>query len=389
MAISERDANKEIDKIANIYAKIETDILLNVVKEFQFDAEDGGTEEWRDRMNNKASSLMRSNKAIIEKQLSDIKATTKSVYESIGHTSLDNDESAYKDAYESGVRSISRPSRSISETKAINKILKTETNEALKTMNLVNTTAIQTSNKEFLKIVNGTYLQVSEGITGYNTAIRRACNQLASKGITGLTYKTETGLMQFSIESAIRRMVLTSSMQMARSMQDVRAKQWGSDLWEISSHAGARPLCEPYQGKIFSQSGKHKKYKPISLTSIGLPAGLFGINCGHQKYVFIEGYSQQTYKPYDAEESKRKYLESQQQRYLEREVRNQKKRVLTADARNDDVQFVRSSKALKQKEANLRAFMASTGRTQQKRVMVAGFNKSISQRAVHAAKVEK
>src|SRR5690606_668684 len=99
----------------------------------------------------------------------------------------------------------------------------------------------------------------------------------------------------------------------------------GNDLVEVSAHDGARPLCEPYQGRIFSLSGNHPDYPALADTSMGDPAGLFGVNCGHVKYPYIEGISRQRYKPRDPEVNDRQYENSQKQRYLERQIRYAKR----------------------------------------------------------------
>lgn len=94
---------------------------------------------------------------------------------------------------------------------------------------------------------------------------------------------------------------------------------------------GARPKCAPYQGRIFSRGGKSGvaydadgraiPYSPLSETSFGQPDGLFGINCRHKKYPFVSGAGFQAYFPYDEAENAERYKALQQQRYLERRVR--------------------------------------------------------------------
>ena len=35
-----------------------------------------------------------------------------------------------------------------------------------------------------------------------------------------------------------------------------RNQQYGNDLYQVSTHNGARPLCYPWQGKVISTSGR-------------------------------------------------------------------------------------------------------------------------------------
>jgi hypothetical protein len=149
-----------------------------------------------------------------------------------------------------------------------------------------------------------------------------------------------------------------------------RQQEYGTDVFQVSSHAGARPLCYPYQGKFYSWSGRNgeitlgdgKKYpfEPISVTSYGEAAGLFGINCGHVPYPMINNVSEPIQEDIPSEEENtREYQESQEQRLLERQIRNAKREVeLLGDlAEEKDVERV------KRAQARMREFIKETGRT--------------------------
>jgi hypothetical protein len=63
-------------------------------------------------------------------------------------------------------------------------------------------------------------------------------------------------------------------------------QDYGTQVFQVSSHAGARPLCYPYQGKFYSWDnsegeiilgdGKVVRYEGLNRTTYGQPAGLFG-----------------------------------------------------------------------------------------------------------------
>ena len=97
-----------------------------------------------------------------------------------------------------------------------------------------------------------------------------------------------------------------------------------------------------------------------SETSYGEAAGLFGINCGHFPIPIIPGVTI----PHGAdniqpkEENDREYKESQEQRALEREIREAKRNVemLGDAATKEDKQKVREL------QAKMREFMDRTGR---------------------------
>ena len=58
--------------------------------------------------------------------------------------------------------------------------------------------------------------------------------------------------------------------------------------------------------------------------SYGDPAGLFGCNCRHAFYPYQPG-TEKTYKPYPKKENDKVYELSQQQRKLERNIRQAKR----------------------------------------------------------------
>jgi hypothetical protein len=150
--------------------------------------------------------------------------------------------------------------------------------------------------------------------------------------------------------------------QVAGQMQFDRMDEYGSDLIEVSSHLGARERCEPFQGKIFSRSGKSKKYAAWSTTSYGEAAGLLGINCHHVIYPYISGKSTKRYEPYDVEENRRVYEESQQQRLYERTIRKQKRELELMETIGDEEGIKQAKQSIRNTQASLRAFLKETGR---------------------------
>lgn len=129
---------------------------------------------------------------------------------------------------------------------------------------------------------------------------------------------TPEGYTQMVVRSGIRQTVTDTQFQ--------RMSELEIDLVEISSHMGARPNCEPYQGRIYSLSGNDPDYPSFSETSYGEIDGLFGINCGHRMYPYIKGTTK-TYDIFPKKENDKSYENSQKQRYLERQIRQQKREI--------------------------------------------------------------
>lgn len=228
-------------------------------------------------------------------------------------------------------------------------------------------------------------------------ALRGAIATLANEGITGFI---DAGGHHWTPEAYINMDIRTTVGNVARQAKKTRAAEYGVDTFQVSRHAAARPLCAPYQGWICSWSGggytvedlygNQYKVHNINETSYGQPAGLFGINCGHNPLTFVPGYSvprTQELTPEEEQENALQYAQSQQQRYLEREVRNAKTEALAYDAAGDKEGFVLASQKVKQTQADYAAFCKQTGRTPRTdRLQVYGYNRSVSSKATAATR---
>lgn len=228
-------------------------------------------------------------------------------------------------------------------------------------------------------------------------ALRGAIATLANQGITGFI---DAGGHHWTPEAYINMDIRTTVGNVARQAQKTRAAEYGVDTFQVSRHAAARPLCAPYQGWICSWSGggytvedlygNQYTVHNINETSYGQPAGLFGINCGHNPLTFVPGYSvprAQELTPEEEQENALQYAQSQQQRYLEREVRHAKTEALAYDAAGDKEGFVLASQKVKQTQADYAAFCKQTGRTPRAdRLQVYGYNRSVSGKATAATR---
>lgn len=195
--------------------------------------------------------------------------------------------------------------------------------------NLTNTTA-NTSTKQFENALDRAYLQIVSGAFDKDTAVRNAVKVLAREGVQTITYK---GGRTATLETAVRRAIVTGVNQTALRLQDSRADEMECDLVETTAHGGARPSHAEWQGQVFSRSGKHKKYPDFrESTRYGYGDGLGGWNCRHSFYPFFEGLSHRAYRDmdlrnYDAKkysyrgEKLTEYEASQMQRGMERNIR--------------------------------------------------------------------
>src|SRR5690625_3428013 len=168
---------------------------------------------------------------------------------------------------------------------------------------------------------------------------------------------------QWSPEAYTSMVFRSTSNNVAKDMQFARMDEYNVDLIEVSAHDGARELCAPYQGRVFSRSGDDSDYPALDSTSIGEPAGLFGVNCGHRPFPFIKGISEQRYKPGDPEVNERQYENSQKQRYLERQIRYAKREESMLAEIGDTEGAEKAHRKMLDRQANQRNFIKETGRT--------------------------
>lgn len=230
--------------------------------------------------------------------------------------------------------------------------------QAADKLNLVNTVMLDSTEQAYREIVADIVprIQATQGIldqaagsviTGVeslNTAMRQAVERMVTNGLTGFVDHHER---HWRPEAYVMMDIRTTMMNAARQAAFDRCDDFGSDIIQIDSHAGARPLCYPWQGKLISRtdnsrdvtdiSGTTVHVYALSETSYGQAAGLFGINCRHFGTPFIPGFSglgnPDLIQP--KEENDNRYQLTQEQRAMERALREARLQESVAQARGD------------------------------------------------------
>lgn len=209
------------------------------------------------------------------------------------------------------------------------------------------------ASQAYVAALNKAALQVITGQSTLQAAIRQAVTETANKGLPA--YKDKAG-REWSPEGYTQMVLRTNQARTADAVMFDTARQLGTDKFEVSSHIGARPLCAPYQGRVFTMQELQTQ------TSYGKAAGLRGINCSHVLYPFVEGMKS-TYKPYSEARNEQVYKESQEQRYLERSIRNAKRKEQLYTAAGDKEKAAQARQSVKGYQEKLRDLIESTGRT--------------------------
>ncbi len=284
--------------------------------------------------------------------------------------------------------------------------------QAASDLNLVNTVMQYKAGSAYVNAVNAIYRDTAESRQGaldimgkgaakavsgqmsLQEATRKTIRELAQKGIPAFVDKRGR---EWSPEAYVMMDMRSTLGNTARAAQNARCDEYNIQLIEVSSHMGARPLCAPYQGRIFSRDGSKGVtvdgaggkiyYTPLSETSYGQPAGLFGINCGHVQYPFVPGINFQRYFPYPKEENDRRYMQFQQQRAMERGIRAAKRECMMLQETGDTEGLQKASLRLRNQREKYRAYCKETGLKQHNdRTQVYGYDRSKSSKTVWAEK---
>lgn len=239
----------------------------------------------------------------------------------------------------------------------------------------------------FSHAMDSMIMNVATGTFSSGQAIEKVVSDLEKSGIRHVDFGSGTSR---GIDVAAALAVRTTLGQMAAEISMDNAVQLGTDLVEVSSHAGAREgdghADHAYwQGRVYSISGRqhpeeekrlgYKIYKLSDVTGYpDDPLGLCGYNCRHTFYPFLEGISEpnpieKDPEPVTVDERTYTYYQATQvQRRLERELRELKRQYIGGDE-------TRLS-AIKAKEQRYARFCSKAGLKQNlERLYVKGYKR--------------
>lgn len=190
--------------------------------------------------------------------------------------------------------------------------------------------------RAYLEVVAQAVARVNSGMAGYEQATREAVLKLARRGVSVVDYKSGAWAQP---DVAMRRHIRTQAVQAGSRNTLELLEETGHDLVQTSSHGGARESHAKWQGRVFSLSGKSKKYPPFYReTGYGSVDGLCGANCKHDFGIYVEGQPLRYERDPDGGDEKRekRYQASQQQRAIEREVRTTRREAAALEAAGID-----------------------------------------------------
>ena len=369
------------DPIEEIYIHIVDELLVNIGRHITKPTWTH-TAAWEIQKLSELGQLTEENAAIINRWIKQMPREVRETMEATRAEALDRLEKQMEQAAQDGY--ITPPARDSTA-----QVLEDMAAQAVDRYNLVNTTmlqssveqysaAVQLTQQEYDKltaqkeaaqgILNDAAASVASGVETRKTAVRRAIKRISDEGLTGFIDRAGR---EWSPEAYVNMVTRTTVHNTAIQATRARMDDYNTQVFQVSSHAGARPLCYPYQGKFYSWdntegdielgNGAVVHYEPINRTSIDQPAGLFQINCGHYPIPVIPGVTI----PHGAdniqpkEENDKAYAESQEQRALERKIREAKRVV----AMEGDLATKEDKARVKELQAEMREFIERTGRT--------------------------
>ena len=206
-------------------------------------------------------------------------------------------------------------------------------------------------------------LKVSTGTFSYDQAVNDCVHRLAQSGLRSIDYANGR---TYQLDTAVRMSVRTGMSQLAGKVMEENLKSSGQDLVITSQHMGSRPEHVPWQNKVFSYSGKSKKYPDFfKETGYGTAAGLKGVNCTHDFYPFWEGASiipDDIIEPDPVTVNGRKYTyyqATQKQRQMERGIRATKREIEAQKAIGGDTSELHGR--LRKQTSDYKQFSAAAG----------------------------
>ena len=367
-----------------MYTRTVDELLINIAKHFKISGWER-TRYWEIKKLSEMGALTKESAAIIAKNTGKLPEEIEAAFLQVSEKACLDIDPQLRAAAEKGL--LQDPGTDAVTSPLIRSTVQAYVDEAVDKCNMVNTTLLQSTRQAYTQgvTVAAAEAQLAEAqmildtqtlatAIGQETrvrAIRKAMDQMSEAGLTGFVDRAGRN---WSPEAYSAMVVRTSAHNVAiRTIKDRQMEFGGGDIFQVSTHPGARPLCYPYQGKFYSWSagpgtftdgdGHTQVYENINATSYGEPAGLFGINCGHHPIPIIPGYSYPQEGPkQDEEENRKEYEQSQIQRQYERNIRIAKREEAIAAATGDLDAAKEAGNKVKQEQQRMRDFIKDTGR---------------------------
>ena len=384
MALTPADFVRISEPVEMAYSRTVDDLLINIAKHFKVSGWER-TRYWEIKKLAEMGALTEESARIIARNTGMLPEEIEKAFLEVAEQACLDIDPELRGAAAKGI--LQSPGTTASTSPLMQDMVRAYTDQAIDKMNMVNTTLLQSTRQAYLQgittavaeaqlaeaqaILDSEALAVVTGVETRTRAIRKAMDQMARNGLTGFVDKAGRN---WSPEAYSAMVVRTASHNAAIQAVRNRQEEYGAgDIFQVSSHGGARLLCYPYEELFFSWSsgpgrfidgdGREQEYDNINNSSYGEPAGLFGINCGHHPIPIVPGYSiPRTGQKEDPETNKREYEESQKQRAYERDIRAAKREAAIAHETGDKEAEKEAKQKIRKSQERMRGFIDQTGR---------------------------
>lgn len=373
-------------RMGEVYAAVTDQILINLARHFKYikdGASIGGAWQYQVQRLAEMGQVTRETEAIILNMLGDADEALQTILEEAIKDGLKGVEMPLKKAAEKGLllgQGFLPPEVAPKQMQAFRAFY----NQSADKLNLVNTVMLDSTQQAYQAtvadittrisatqdILNSATGEVVTGVSSLNQAVSQGVQKMVENGITGFI---DHGGHHWSPEAYVTMDVRTTMANTARAAVWERMDDYGDDLYQVSHHDGARPLCYPWQGKVISREDRSREVQDDegntvhvyaqSETTYGEAAGLFGINCGHYPIPFIPGFSRIRPPEQTEEQNAKEYEQSQKQRELERKLRYEKRDLNVLKAREAPEEEIKAQRLrVKNARTELNDFCDETGR---------------------------
>ncbi len=294
------------------------------------------------------------------------------------------------------------------ENPVVMELLDAEFKKTLGEVNNLTRSTMMQSQHDLMNMLNEAEMRVAAGVQSYSAVV---CDILDQYGKTGVMVDYPTGTRR-TLEAAVRMCVVTSMNQTAAQVTNHYISEHKVEYVLVSAHLGARiqGKGQPYlaghdnwQGRVYKISGSEPDAPNLAeMTGYDIvngnghvinPLGLHGYNCRHSH----KPWNKSLRNPYldengnlkiDSEENRKVYELQQQQRAMERAIRQTKRQLLVKQAEIDGVaetdvktmlqpEYDRLTYRLREQNQKYKQFCTDNGlQTQADRIKVAGFKRA-------------
>ena len=382
-------------EMAEVYGAITDQIIINMARLFPYVKVGGKVPEsafaYQSAMLAQMGQVNKQTIQIIRNGLSDADAALSGVLEATIADAIKKAEpELYKGAKKGMLSPPAVPVLSPNQTRAFQLYYR----QAADKLNLVNTVMLESTQDAYRQCIsdvvseyalaeamNRTQIALDvaagetiTGVSSWNQALRHATDRLKENGIYGFI---DHAGRHWSAESYVAMDIRTTVYNTGRAAVWESNETFGNDLYIVSYHNGARPLCYDWQNKVISANNVSRDVvdldgNPVHVyaqneTTYGEAAGLFGINCKHYPSPFIPGVSTIRGQVQDKEANDREYQESQKQRQLERNLREEKRDLEILKAQDAPEDVIKAQRARVRKASDeIDDFCDETGRVRRR-----------------------